>query len=53
MLKGYMLIKGNAEGIHGQRKVGDPCSGTYTVKALFLVVPHFDRRVSWKTCEAK
>jgi len=48
-----MLICGNAEGIHGQRKVGDPCSGTYTVKALFLVVSHFERRVSWKTFVAR
>jgi len=26
MLKGYMLIYRNAEGVHGQRKVGDPWS---------------------------
>jgi len=26
MLKGYMLICRNAEGVHGKRKVGNPCS---------------------------
>jgi len=26
MLKGYMVICWNAEGIHSQRKVGYPCS---------------------------
>jgi len=26
ILKGYMLIFRNAEGVHGQRKVGNPCS---------------------------
>jgi len=25
MLKGYMLICRNAEGVQGQRKVGNPC----------------------------
>jgi len=25
MLKGYILIWRNAEGVHGQRKVGSPC----------------------------
>jgi len=27
MLKGYMVTCRNAEGVHGQRKVGNPCSG--------------------------
>jgi len=26
MLKGYMLIRRNAEGVHGKKKVGNPCS---------------------------
>jgi len=26
MLKGYILICRHAEGVHGQRKVGNPCS---------------------------
>jgi len=26
MLKGYMLIFRNAAGVHGKRKVGNPCS---------------------------
>jgi len=26
MLKGYILICVNAEGVHGKRKVGNPCS---------------------------
>ena len=26
MLKGYMLICRNAEGVHGNRKVGNPCA---------------------------
>ena len=29
MLKGYMLIFRNAEGVHGKRKVGNPCLKTY------------------------
>jgi len=28
MLKGYMLIFRNAEGVHGKRKVGNPWSMT-------------------------
>jgi len=26
MLKGYVVICRNAEGVHSQRKVGDPCA---------------------------
>ena len=29
MLKGYMLTSRNAEGVHGQRKVGNPCARQY------------------------
>ena len=35
MLKGYMLICRNAEGVHGQRKVGNPWS-MLTIPKLFM-----------------
>jgi len=38
MLKGYMLLCRNAEGVHDKRKVGNPCSGTtaYTEVARLM-----------------
>ena len=30
MLKGFMLICRNAEGLHCKRKVGNPCTTSYT-----------------------
>jgi len=38
-----MLIGRNAEGVHGQRKVGNSCASTYNVRKL-----HFQARL----CEA-
>jgi len=34
MLKGYILICRNAEGVHGKSKVGNPC---FTVKQLYIL----------------
>jgi len=34
MLKEYMLICRNAEGVHGKRKVGNPCSRMSGAKCL-------------------
>ena len=33
-LKGYMFISQNAEGVHGQRKVGNPCSNLFQTELL-------------------
>jgi len=35
VLKGYMLICRNVEGVHGQRKVGNPWYSVYTVSTIF------------------
>jgi len=36
MPKGYMLIFRNAEGVHGQRKVGNPCLTPLVVRLIPL-----------------
>jgi len=36
MLKEYMLTSWNAEGVHGQRMVGNPCS-TQSTRCRYLV----------------
>jgi len=39
-LKGYMLTSWNVEGVHGQRKVGNPCS-----RGSVVVVEQTHRRL--------
>jgi len=34
MLKGYMLICQNADGVHGKRKVGNPCTNRMSLSPL-------------------
>jgi len=37
MLKGCMLICRNTEGVHGKRKIGNPCcSGWWTLDSVLL-----------------
>jgi len=45
MLKGYMLIYRNDEGVHGQRKVGNPC-----FRPCKLLWGHFKIGHSLLTC---
>jgi len=35
-LKGYMFISQNAEGVHGQRKVGNPCFNTTQIYGFMM-----------------
>jgi len=36
---GFMLICRNAEGVHGQRKVGNPCSILFRIRVFSLLCP--------------
>jgi len=50
-LKGYMVLCGNAEGAHGQRKVGNPCSSR-SESSIHLKTPSFFSAGRCGSCRA-